>query len=252
MCPPKDSTADDSTDEVSSTLLELLEGNDQHVAGLEDDYFDGLQSKQRPDVVSICCSDSRVSQEGMWALDRPGAVFTPSNIGNQAWDDHEGERIVDGSLLYPVHYAGTEAIAVVGHTGCGAVTAAYQAATGGNLPEPVGVGKWVDMLVPVIEEGLESDLVDTEDETTGDSLEEFEIINQLVEYNVDYQISFVTESDDVPEGVDTFGFVYDFHGVYGDGQGRAYLVNYNGETKPSAIEAMLPDGHAGVTRSLLY
>uniref|UniRef100_UPI00366B2539 carbonic anhydrase n=1 Tax=Cryptosporangium minutisporangium TaxID=113569 RepID=UPI00366B2539 len=92
------------------------------------------QDGQQPDVVAVCCSDSRVPQERMWGVDDPGTVFTPSNIGNQVWDEDEGERIVDGGVLYPIHHAGTDAVAVVGHTGCGAVTAAYGLATEGAKP----------------------------------------------------------------------------------------------------------------------
>ncbi|MDG5820035.1 carbonic anhydrase [Natronococcus sp. A-GB7] len=231
-----------SADDV---LAELLAGNANHVEELSDDYFEDVQTSQHPDVVSVCCSDSRVPQERMWSVDHPGAVFTPSNIGNQVWDDDEGERIVDGGMLYPIHHAGTEAAAVVGHTGCGAVTAAYQVATGGGRPGPRGVDKWVDLLVPVVEEGLESDLVD-------DEADDERVVNQLVEYNVDYQAQFLRESADVPDDVAVYGFVYDFQGVYGDEYGRAYLVNYDGETHPEEIAKRIPEEYEEATRSLLY
>ena len=230
------------SDEV---LLALLAGNTDHVAELPAGYFEDVREEQHPDVVTICCSDSRVPQEQMWHTERPGSVFTPSNIGNQVWDDHEGERIVDGSLLYPIHYTGTEAVAVVGHTGCGAVTAAYQVATGAEPPGPLGVTKWVELLVPVIEAGLESGLVDRDaDEET--------VVNQLVEYNVDHQAQFLRDSEDVPDDVPVYGFVYDFHGVYGEDVGRAYLVNHDGVTEPSAIAEGLPTEYEPAVSSLLY
>ncbi len=228
---------------VDDVLYELLEGNDTHVKELPPGYFDDVQAAQHPQIVTICCSDSRVPQEGMWHVDRPGSVFTPSNIGNQVWDDHEGEKIVDGSLLYPVANTDTKRIGVVGHTSCGAVTAAYNVATGGEKPEPLGIRKWVDSLVPVIEEGLESDLVDADAEN---------VIDQLVEYNVDYQAQFLRDSADVPEDVRIYGFVYDFHGVYGEGVGRAYLVNLDGTTVPEEIAAELPEEYEHAAGSLLY
>ncbi|RQG95182.1 carbonic anhydrase [Natrarchaeobius chitinivorans] len=238
--------ADDSDQDPGHTVLEgLLEGNESHVDGLPSEHFSSVKTGQHPDVVSICCSDSRVPQERMWGVDDPGSVFTPSNIGNQVWDDDDGDRIVDGGVLYPIYHAETDVVTVVGHTGCGAVTAAYGAAIGGDRPGPRGVDKWVEMLVPVVEAGLESDLVDADaDEET--------VVNQLVEYNVDHQVRFLRDSGDVPDDVDIYGFVYDFQGVYGNEDGRAYLVNVNGETDPDAIAEILPEGYETTTESLLY
>jgi len=227
------------------TLEALLAGNEDHVESLPENYFSDVQAGQHPDVVTVCCSDSRVPQQGMWGVDQPGTVFTPSNIGNQVWDEDDGELIVDGSFLYPVHHADTDAAAVVGHTGCGAVTAAYQVATGGDHPGPRGVDKYVDLLVSVVEDGLESDLID-------DDADDETVINQLVEYNVDRQAQFLSESEDLPDDVDVYGFVYDFQGIYGNEHGRAYLVNLNGETNPEKIAEALPDEYETTTDSLLY
>ncbi|WP_339105120.1 carbonic anhydrase [Haloterrigena salinisoli] len=225
-------------------LEALLAGNERHVEALPEDYFADVQTDQHPTVVAICCSDSRVSHEGMWGIDRPGAVFTPSNIGNQIWDEDDGERIVDGGILYPIHHTGTDVVAVVGHTGCGAVTAAYRVATGEEPPGPQGVDKWVDQLVPVVEEALESGLIDTD-------ADEGRVINQLVEYNVGYQARSLAEADEVPDDVVVYGFVYDFQGVYGDEPGRTYLVTVDGETDPDALADLVPEGYEATARSLL-
>ncbi|MWV41606.1 carbonic anhydrase [Natrialba sp. INN-245] len=235
----------DDHEHDDEVLEQLLGGNEVHIDGLPSEHFSAVKSGQHPEVVSVCCSDSRVPQERMWGVEDPGTVFTPSNIGNQVWDDDGGERIVDGGVLYPIHHAGTEVAAIVGHTGCGAVTAAYDVATGADEPGPRGVDKWIDLLVPVVEEALESNLVDADaDRET--------VINQLVEYNVDYQATFLRESEDVPEDVDVYGFVYDFQGIYGNEDGRTYLVNVNGETDPDVIADLIPDRYETATHSLLY
>jgi carbonic anhydrase len=225
-------------------VVDLLAGNDRHVDGLPDDYFTEVQDGQRPRAVSMCCSDSRVSQEGMWDVNEPGWLFTPSTIGNQVWDVHDGERVVDGNLLYPVAHTGTRTVAVVGHTGCGAVTAAYNAATGDGADDAPGIEKWVELLVPVVEDGLASDAVD-------ESAVEAAVVNQLVEYNVDRQVSFLVDADVVPDDADVYGFVYDFQGIYGDALGRAYLVNHDGETDTDALAAELPDEYEPHVRRLL-
>lgn len=217
----------------TDVLHALFEGNEEHVAALPEGYFSSVQTAQRPQAVSICCSDSRVSQEGMWAIEEPGWLFTPSTIGNQVWDKYEGERIVDGSVLYPIANTDTEVAVVVGHTGCGAVTAALEAVRGGDTGGPPGIAKWMEMLVPVVEDGLEDPRVDTHRDVS--------LVDQLVEYNVDRQVSFLLENEAVPAEVAVYGFVYDFQNVYGEVSGRAYLVNVDGETNANAIRSNIPD-----------
>jgi len=228
---------------TADALDALLAGNADHVASLPEDHFAAVQDGQDPAVVSVCCSDSRVSQEGMWDVDEPGWLFTSGNIGNQAWDRDGGERVVDGNLLYPVVHANTRTIAVVGHTGCGAVTAAYRAVTGDGVNHPPGIEKHVEALVPVVEDGLAAGGVD---ETAPAET----VVNQLVEYNVDRQVAFLRGAEAVPEDATVLGFVYDFQRVYADVPGRTYLVNYDGETDPDAVVESAPAGHESAVRRL--
>jgi len=246
----------------AASLRELLERNDRHVASLDDDHFAAVQDGQSPAAVSVCCSDSRVPQAAMFDVDEPGWLFSPSTVGNQVWDRVDGERVVDGSVLYPVEYTGTGTAVVVGHTGCGAVTAALEAVRerdseggggdgsgdsddeGSAGGHPAGVAKWVAELVPVVEAGLADDRVREDRDAS--------LVDQLVEFNVDRQVAFLRESDDVPGDVDAYGFVYDFQGVYGDDDpGRAYLVNANGETDVDALRELAPDEFGGSVRRLL-
>jgi carbonic anhydrase len=235
------------TEEV---LAELLAGNARHVDSLSADHFAAVEDEQRPAVVSVCCSDSRVSQEGMWAIEEAGYLFTPSTIGNQVWDRHDGARVVDGSVLFPIVETGTRVAVVVGHTGCGAVTAALEAvrehAGGTANATPAGIRKWVDELRPVVESGLADDRVTQSDGTEGAG-----VVNRLVEYNVDEQVAFLRASADVPDDLRVYGFVYDFQGVYGDDRGRTYLVNADGETDPAALRERVPPERESCVRRLL-
>ncbi len=230
---------------AGAPLEGLLKGNNTHVESLREDTYIGLEDEQHPDVVAVCCADSRVPQERMWGIDHPGTLFTPSTIGNQCWDVDREALIVDGGISYAVHHAGVEAIAVVGHTGCGAVAGAYQLATTGQTPGPRGVDLWLEQLRPVIEEALEDDLVDT-------AAAKRQLINQLVEWNVDAQVRFLTESTDLPSDMPVYGFVYDFQRAYGDEIGRCYLVNLDGITEPTKIAEAVPDTHSVAVRSLLW
>ena len=218
-----------------TVLAELLAGNERHSDGLADDHFDGVRDAQHPRAVTVCCSDSRVPQRGMFSVEEAGGLFTPSTIGNQVWDRVDGERVVEGSLQYPVAYAGTEVAAVVGHTGCGAVTAALDAVHGEAPVYPPGVRKWVAELEPVVADGLANERVDPDREVG--------LVDQLVEYNVDRQVAFLRDADAF-DGVAVYGFVYDFHRTHGGVDGRTYLVNADGETDPAALReraSYIPD-----------
>lgn len=220
-----------------TTLASLLERNARHTTGLRADYFDDVREAQRPPVVSVCCSDSRVSQEGMWAVDEPGWLFTPSTIGNQVWDLVDGERVVDGSLLYPVRHTDSKVTVVVGHTGCGAITAALEATRTGAGDEPPGIRKWIELLVPIVEDWQ------IEHPTASSELDDDALVNRVVERHVDRQIDFLQEAPEIPADEDLYGFVYDFHNRYGTVPGRAYLTNANGVTDVQALRDQVPEDY---------
>jgi len=229
-------------------LTELLDRNDEHVASAAASDLAAQRDGQRPPVVSVCCSDSRVSQEGMWAVDRPGFLFTAGNIGNRVCDRVDGERVLAGSVAYPLAYTGTDALAVVGHTGCGAVGAALSAVRTGELPGEPGVRSDVEELVPIVESGLAA-LDDGPGDETGDG-DGPSVRNQLVEYNVHEQVSIARETE---TGADAgvYGFVYDFHGAYGNRDGAAYLVNVDGERDPESLRDRVGPEHADHVATLL-
>ena len=227
----------------TTSLADVLERNARHAASLSPTFFEAVEDVQEPAAVSVCCADSRVSQEAMWDVQEPGWLFTPSTIGNQVWDLHDGERVVDGSVLYPIEYTGTTVMLIVGHTGCGAISAALETLRGDGTEKPAGVGKWLDLLAPVIEGGLADDRVDPDREVS--------LVDQLVEYNVDKQVEFLQSQADIPADTSLFGFVYDFQGVYGDVPGRAYLVNVDGETDTEALEDAVPDASLDHVHRLL-
>ncbi|WP_418280740.1 carbonic anhydrase [Halorubrum sp. DTA98] len=228
---------------VNRLLDTLIDRNDEHVASLSATAFDDCRDTQRPPVVSVCCSDSRVSQEGMWATDRPGFLFTAGNIGNRVRDDVDGTAVLDGSVAYPLRYADTDVLVVVGHTGCGAIGAALTAARTGELPNEPGVRADVEELVPVVEAGLDHPAVDADAPAD-------EVHDPLVEYNVHEQVAFARDSDEASDA-DVYGFVYDFHGSYGDRDGAVYLVNVDGERDVDALHDVVDDEHADHVASLL-
>ncbi len=223
-------------------LADLLDRNGEHVGSAAAADLAARRDGQRPPVVSVCCSDSRVSQEGMWAVDRPGFLFTAGNIGNRVSSVVDGERVLSGSVAYPLGHTDTDVLAVVGHTGCGAVGAALAAVRDGAVPEEPGVRADVKELAPIVESGLAA--IDADDGTAAS------LRNRLVEYNVHEQVA-IARGTETAADADVYGFVYDFHGAYGDRDGAVYLVNANGERDPDALRELVGPDRVDSVASLL-
>ncbi len=226
---------------MQQLLAELLEQNADHADAFQD-RFDSVQDSQEPDVVTVCCSDSRVLQDQMWGNEAPGRIFTCGNIGNRVVQQTDAGEAVSGDVLYPIEHTGTKTAIVVGHTGCGAVTATYDDLTDG-LSEPAGIEHCLGLLKPHLEPGVDA---------LPDDIDRTEAINRLVEYNVDRQVEFLKESDDVPEDVDVIGVVYDFQDVYSDKRGEVQVINVNGETSVDALRDEHPEIDSRIDRLWEY
>ncbi|SIR11281.1 carbonic anhydrase [Haladaptatus litoreus] len=226
---------------MHETVIELLNSNAEHADEFQS-RFDDVQDSQRPSVVTVCCSDSRVLQDHMWGNDQPGHIFTCGNIGNRVVQRTDSGEAVSGDVLYPVEHTGTDTIVVVGHTGCGAVTATYDDLTDG-LSEPAGIEHCLSLLKPRLESGVES---------LPSDVSRTEAINRLVEYNVDRQIEFLIESDEIPSGVDIVGVVYDFQDVYGKRRGEVHVVNVNGEIAVEKLREKHPKIDSRIRRLWEY
>ncbi|MFC6835701.1 carbonic anhydrase [Halomarina ordinaria] len=223
------------------TVIELLERNAAHADEFRS-RFDDVQDAQHPAAVTVCCSDSRVLQDLMWGNDTPGHLFTVGNIGNRVVQRTDAGEAVSGDVLYPVEHTGTRTVVVVGHTGCGAVTATYDHLTEG-LSEPAGIEHCVGLLAPRLEAGVEA---------LPDDLSRTEAVNHLVEYNVDRQVEFLRESDDVPDDVTVVGVVYDFQDVYAERRGEVHVVNVDGETDVGTLRDEHPEVDERVDRLWTY
>jgi carbonic anhydrase len=222
---------------MDECFLRMLDRNADHAEAF-DGRFDGLQDEQHPDAVTVCCSDSRVLQDHIWGNDQPGRVFTCSNIGNRVVQQTAEGEVVSGDVLYPITHTGTETVVVVGHTGCGAVTATYDWLTDG-LSEPAGIEHCLELLAPHLQGGVEA---------LPAGLDRAATINRLVEYNVDRQIEFLRESDELPDRIQLFGVVYDFQDVYDGKRGEVHVINVDGETEPATLRENHPEAAERIDR----
>ncbi|WP_053947473.1 carbonic anhydrase [Halolamina sediminis] len=226
---------------MDETFLDMLDRNADHAAAF-DDRFDELQHGQQPDAVTVCCSDSRVLQDHIWGNDEPGHLFSCGNIGNRVVQRTDAGPRVSGDVLYPLAHTDTDLAVVLGHTGCGAVTATYDHLTDG-VSEPAGIEHCIDLLAPGLEPGVE---------TLPDGLENDEAVNRLVEYNVDRQVEFLLDSDDVDGSVQVVGAVYDFQDVYDGRRGEVHVINVDGETDPECLRDRHPAIDSRVDRLWTY
>lgn len=226
---------------MTRALQELLSANDQHVERYRS-RFEDLQDSQAPEVVTVCCSDSRVLQDHMWTNEDPGHVFTVSNIGNRVVQRTADGTVVSGDVLYPIEHTGTDTAVVVGHSGCGAVTAAYDSLTDG-LTEPPGIEHCLSVLEPRLEPAL--DLL-PEDVSRENAIE------RLVEYNVDRQVDALLDSEDVPETVTVAGVVYDFRDSYDGQRGAVHLVNVDGVRSVDELRTRHSDLDSRIQRLFEY
>lgn len=106
-------------------LQEMLEGNTRYREGRmlrqrqDSDRRREIAAGQRPMAALVCCSDSRVSPEIIFDQGL-GDLFIVRVAGNILSD------ITVGSLEYAVEHLGVPLVMVLGHTRCGAVTAAVR------------------------------------------------------------------------------------------------------------------------------
>ena len=101
---------------------QLLSGNANfvdHEFAPNAEYYKALAAQQRPKVLWIGCSDSRVSEHQM-TESKPGTMFVHRNVANiVAFNDVN----ISAILEYGVVHLKIEDIIVCGHTRCGGIAA---------------------------------------------------------------------------------------------------------------------------------
>jgi carbonic anhydrase len=111
-----------SAEEASRVIDDLLAGNAKFVTGEfrpNEEYYQAIATRQRPKVLWIGCSDSRVSEHQMTGS-KPGTMFVHRNVANiVAFNDVN----ISAILEYGVVHLKIEDIIVCGHTRCGGIAA---------------------------------------------------------------------------------------------------------------------------------
>ena len=122
----------------------LIEGNERFINNVRRQHDmlqvrDELKDKQHPFASVLGCSDSRTTVELLFDQNL-GDIFSVRLAGNIA------SRKAIGSLEFSTEYLGAKIIVVMGHTNCGAVKAACDNFSGGNI------GEIIRLITPAVEE----------------------------------------------------------------------------------------------------
>lgn len=161
-----------------SELKHILEQNAQWAQTRIDadpQYFKRLTGLQKPELLWIGCSDSRVPANVICGLE-PGEIFVHRNVANQVYSADLNCMSV---VQFAVESLGVKHIIVCGHYGCGGVEAAYHG-NGNGLVE-----QWLE---PIHQ--LKRDKCEHLDHLPDDKAR----INYLCEENVRQQVKMLALS----------------------------------------------------------
>ncbi len=206
------------------TLDELLDNNKQWAKSVrlqDPDFFSELAEEQKPDILWIGCSDSRVPAE-IVVNAKPGEMFIHRNIANQVIATDFNCLSV---MQYAVNVLKVKHIVVCGHYNCGGVKAALAK----QNPNLVITNKWLMHIKNTYRlHQFEIDALD----------DEVQRVNKLVELNILEQVhalshtSIIQESWDKEQAPSLHGWVYNLS----DGLLNNLLTIEPGELIPSIYQ----------------
>jgi carbonic anhydrase len=117
-------------------LIEGIRQFQRDVFPANRELFSRLATGQKPEVLFIACSDSRVSLE--WITQSgPGELFVCRNAGNMVPRSGKGDD-VSATIEYAVSALGVRDIVVKGHSDCGAMKALLNPKGLTELPDVSG------------------------------------------------------------------------------------------------------------------
>jgi carbonic anhydrase len=149
--------------------------------------YEQLGDGQNPEVMVIGCADSRAEPSEIFNA-VPGELFVVRNVANLVppYDDSGGLHGVSAALEFAVKNLGVKHIVVLGHRGCGGVSASLSA----SKDKPVGrfIAPWVELLDTARDAVLKSDTTDPQTQlelagivTSMQNLISFPFVKQAVE-----------------------------------------------------------------------
>jgi carbonic anhydrase len=154
-------------------LQRLFEGNQKWVEEMKSsdpDFFKRLAEQQKPEILWIGCSDSRVPANQIINM-LPGEVFVHRNIANQVIiSDINCQSVIQ----FAVEFLKVKHIIVCGHYGCGGIIASLE----GKAIEGV-ISEWLIHIKSTYQQNIEK---------FDDLKSNQERVSRLCELNVEHQV----------------------------------------------------------------
>ena len=203
----------------------LMQGIVEGIAKFESEFpledFSKGDYKQHPIITLLTCSDSRMPVNVFGSIFN--RIFSVENIGNQF-------RSSEGSVLYGLLHLHTPLMIVAGHTDCGAI----KAAESNFVNEPLGIRNELSIVKDSLDAARRLYEINTDDSDLKYTL--------MSEANVDMQVNYLLANPEVSELIKNkelliIGVMVDLHDHYGEGYGRTYTINVNGEKDTSKLKA---------------
>jgi carbonic anhydrase len=153
-------------------LDKLIEGNNKFKKELIPKLEEGLKESvihgQKPKVMLIGCSDSRVTPDIMLNT-KPGDIFILRNVGNfiPPFKNDEDFHGSAAAIEYGVSVLKVEHVIVCGHSHCGACKSLYE-----DIPDDIGlvhVKSWLKLGAKAKERTLKNKKFNTEEEMYRDT-----------------------------------------------------------------------------------
>lgn len=187
-------TASKNNSSAISAFAKLLSGNTQYLSGSINPSVDAnlrkdlVENGQHPYAIVITCSDSRVPAELIFNAGL-GEIFVIRTAGNVVSD------FEIGSIEYGAEHLGSPLVFVLGHTNCGAVTAATEGGEAGGSIQSI-----VNEIAPSVAKARENG-------------SEENLLPRAIEFNVSNSINKIRQSPIMQE-LEEEGKVAIIGGVY--------------------------------------
>lgn len=190
------SNSSENPEEAEEAFEKLLAGNKEYLSGnITPDVDASLRTDlamngQNPYAIVVTCSDSRVPAELIFGASL-GDIFVIRTAGNVVSD------FEIGSVEYGAEHLGSPLILVLGHTNCGAVTAATEGGEAGGKIQAI-----VNEILPSVQKAKDSGAED--------------VISKATEFNVINSVNKILSSDIIKElreeeKVEVIGGIYDIN-----------------------------------------